>query len=269
MEAIIPDLSYIIELMKNKSGIIFTPNKSYVILTKLQPLLTKYNLANIDELLVALKQQNNLKLVTDIVETLTINETSFYRDRYPFEALDKFIIPEILKDDPAKLNLKILCAACSTGQEPYSLVMHFLEHKQQYKLNCHITAIDLASHAIEKAKSGVYNQFEVQRGLPITSLVKYFTQMEKDWIISDKVKQQVNFRQFNLMDDLSILGKFDIIFCRNVLIYFDEKRRNQVIENLQKVMAPQATLILGGTEAIPYENKLLHKITEYNGIYTN
>ena len=146
--------------------------------------------------------------------------------------------------------------------------MHFLEQKQ-YKLIPQVTAIDLSSIVLDRARSGVFNQFEVQRGLPITMLVKYFVQHEKDWLIKEDVKKHVVFKKFNLKDNLSILGGFDLIFCRNVLIYFDEDLRKQVIDNLVKTMNPKASLILGATESIGWgEHPELSKINDYNGIYS-
>ena len=268
MEAVIPDLTYIIDLMNRHSGIKFSKEKSYVILTKIYPLLKKYALKDVEELTDAVKKNVDTKLVSELVDVLTINETSFYRDRYPFEALDKYILPKMLEHDPTKKIVKILCAACSTGQEPYSLVMHFLEQKQ-YKLIPKITAIDLSSIVLDKARAGVFNQFEVQRGLPITMLVKYFTQHEKDWLIREDIKNHVVFKKFNLKDNLSILGSFDLIFCRNVLIYFDEALRKQVIDNLVKAMNPKSSLILGATESIGWgEHPELSKVKDYSGIYS-
>lgn len=268
MEIVIPDLTYIIDLMKKHSGIKFSKEKSYVILTKIYPLLKKYNLKDVEELISIVKKNIDTKLISDLVDVLTINETSFYRDRYPFEALDKYILPKMLESYPTKKNLKILCAACSTGQEPYSLVMHFLEQKQ-YKFIPQVTAIDISNIALDKARSGVFNQFEVQRGLPVTMLVKYFIQKEKDWLIKEDVKNHIVFKKFNLKDNLSILGSFDLIFCRNVLIYFDEALRKQVINSLVKIMNPKASLILGATESVGWgEHPELYKVNDYNGIYS-
>ena len=268
MEAVVPDLSPIIDLMKKHSGIKFAKEKSYVILTKIYPLLKKYNLKDAEALIEVVKKNIDSKLISELVDVLTINETSFYRDRYPFEALDKFILPKILENDPTKKMIKILCAACSTGQEPYSLIMHFLEQKQ-HKLIPQITAVDLSSIVLDRARAGVFNQFEVQRGLPITMLVKYFAQNGKDWHIKEEVKKHVVFKKFNLKDNLSVLGRFDLIFCRNVLIYFDEDLRKQVINNLIKIMNPQASLILGATESVGWgENPELSKVSDYSGIYS-
>ena len=180
----IPDLSYIIDLMKKKSGIVFSKDKSYMILSKLQLLLKKYGFNKVDNLILAIKSDKYNGLTDELVDALAINETYFYRDKYPFEVLDKEFIHKILLDEPLRKNIRILCAACSSGQEAYSLAMHFLEHK--YNLEFHITAIDLSSSIINKARKGIYNQFEVQRGLPIKLLNKYFNQIENDWIIKDE-----------------------------------------------------------------------------------
>jgi chemotaxis protein methyltransferase CheR len=266
METSLPDLSYIIDFMKKKSGIIFTEEKSYIILSKLNPLLEKHSIKDVDQLILALKTAHNDFLINEVVDSLTINETSFYRDRYPFEALHKCIIPKFKELNPNNNVIKILCAACSTGQEPYSIKMHFLEHPE-YNVTCNITAIDLSSKAIEMAKAGIYNQFEIQRGLPITLLMKYFTQIDKDWEIKDNVKENVNFKNFNLMNDLRTLGRFDLIFCRNVMIYFNEEVRHKLLLNLQSVMNQGSFLILGASEAIGLNDEDLTRMTEFNAIY--
>ena len=266
METTMPDLTCIMDLMYKKSGMVFSSEKSYIILTKLQPLIAKYNLDNMENLLFIIKNRSDVELINEIIDILTVNETSFYRDRYPFEILHSYVIPYILQNNSYKKEVKILCAACSTGQEPYSIAMHFLEHKE-YGLDFKLTAIDLSPTAINQAKSGIYNQFEIQRGLPMPLLLKYFTQTDKMWTIGDVVKQYITFHQFNLKDSLSSLGKFDIVLCRNVLIYFDEGFRKQVIDNLKQTMNQGAILMLGGTELVSWKDDELKEVTSHNGVY--
>jgi chemotaxis protein methyltransferase CheR len=265
MEAIEPDLTYIIDLMKKETGILYSQDKGYIIISKLYPLFEKYHFKVVEDLIEALRLGNNSLLVNDVIDILTVNETSFYRDRYPFEIIDQVIIPGLMEKEPLKINFKILCAACSTGQEPYSIAMHFLE--KHTNLSCEIVAIDISGTSIKKAEAGIYSQFEIQRGLPIDFLIKYFDQVEKDWIIKDEVKQLISFHQANLMDSLAMFGRFDIVFCRNLLIYFDLPQREVVVKRLKRVMNPGATLILGGTEMITWDDDELDKITERNGVY--
>ena len=260
------DLTYIIKLVKEKSGIVFTLEKSYMLLDKLKLIVAKYNLENVHNLSNILRQTNNQSIALEVVEALTINETSFYRDTYPFEALHNYVIPHLLEYRPEKKVIKILSAACSTGQEPYSIAMHFLEHKE-YNLNCSIMALDLSNQAIEKAKSGLYNSFEVQRGLSPSLLIKYFSEVDKGWLIEDKVREQVTFKAFNLMNDLSGLGLFDVVFCRNVLLYFDDNTRKKVLDNLKKVMNKDSVLILGGADSISFSEHEFKKVSKYNSVY--
>lgn len=264
MEEDLPDLSYIIDLMKKRSGVVFSKEKSYIIITKLFPLLEKYNFSKIEDLITAVKLYNNEDLVADIIDHLTTNETSFFRDRYPFDVTKK-LIPEILAKK-GKSEIKILCAACSTGQEPYSMVMNLLESKIE-NLSFKITAVDIANFVIEKAKLGIYNQFEVQRGLPITLLIKYFSQVDKNWQIKEEYKKYISFQRFNLMDNMSGLGNFDIVFCRNVMIYFDHEQRKKILSNLLKIMNDDALLIVGSTEILLEMDEYFQRVEEYSGIY--
>ncbi len=260
----LPDLSYIIDLMKKRSGVVFTKEKSYIIITKLFPLLEKYNFSKVEDLIIAVKSYNNEDLIADIIDHLTTNETSFFRDRFPFDVI-KQLVPGILAGKE-KSEIKILCAACSTGQEPYSMVMNLLESRIE-NLSFKITAIDIANFVIEKAKLGIYNQFEVQRGLPITLLVKYFNQIDKNWQIKEECKKYISFHKFNLMDSMSSLGAFDIVFCRNVLIYFDHDQRQKVLNNILKTIANKGFLVVGATELLNEMDEYFQRVEEYSGIY--
>ncbi len=266
MDKTLSDLHYIADLMKKRSGVVFTPEKFYVIITKLQPLLEKYNLATLDDLISAVKMDNNEQMVTDIVDNLTINETSFFRDRYPFEIVNNDVINDFKQKSSSDGTLNILCAACSTGQEPYSLAMSLFENNN-YKNNFKITAIDISHQAIEKAKSGIYNQFEVQRGVPITLLIKYFNQIDKAWQIKDEIKKYISFSQYNLTNDLEKFGKFDVIFLRNILIYFDSFQKRKVLTNIMNVLNPKGYLFLGSTEILnDFEDQLI-KIKDRSGVF--
>ena len=265
MEVLEPDLKYIIDLMKKETGILYSEDKGYIIISKLYPLFEKYHFKGVDDLTEALRLASNSLLVDDVIDILTVNETSFYRDRYPFEIMDQVVIPGLIEREPLKTNFKILCAACSTGQEPYSIAMHFLE--KHSNLSFDITAIDISGASIEKAEAGIYSQFEIQRGLPIDLLIKYFDQVEKDWIVKDEVKQYISFHKANILNSLTVFGRFDIVFCRNLLIYFDLPQREIVVKHLKRVMNLGATLILGGTEMITWDDDELEKVTDRNGVY--
>ncbi len=263
------DISFIINLMKERTGVIYSHEKSYVITTKLYPLVIKHKFKDAGDLINEVKRNVNKALVNEVIDSLLINETFFFRDKYPYEALERNILPDMFKNEPNKKMVRVLCAACSTGQEPYSLAMYFIGQKN-YNFNYQVVGIDISNTALEKARSGAYNKFEIQRGLTPKLIEKFFTNNEDSWIINNDVKQHVSFYQYNILQNLSALGKFDIIFCRNVLIYFDGPSRNKIINNLLAVMNPSSTLILGGTENLALiNNPLLKKITIFNGIYTN
>ena len=259
------DLNFIIELMASKTGIMISVDKEYIISSKLQLLVSKNNLTDIDELITKAKQGDN-EIITDIIDALAVNETSFYRDKYPFEILRQYILPQLHFLDPNKKEIKILCAACATGQEPYSLAMDFLEYSN-LGFTCDILAIDISSHALSIAEKGRYNRFEIQRGLPIDLLNKYFTKVEGSWEIAEEVRRLVSFEQCNLLDNLDNLGTFDIIFCRNLMIYFNADNRKLLINNLLNIMHSNAYLIMGASENIFGFEEKLHKITKHNGIY--
>ena len=261
MKEKIPDISTIIKLMYNQSGMILTQNKGLLIFTKLKPLMNRYNLTDVNKL-----PDLGSSVIDEIIDTLTINETSFYRDIYPFEIIPKYILPYFHKNNPALTKIRILCAACATGQEPYSLSIEMLEHKK-YKFDYKIIAVDLSKTAIAKAKIGTYNQFEIQRGLRPDLLSKYFTKLDKNWLINEDVKANVSFHQANLLKDLSSLGMFDIVFCRNLLIYLDAVNRKRVVDNLKRIMNHRSILIIGSMESLLWDDNDFTQITDYNGIY--
>lgn len=266
MTSLIPDLSPIIKLMFEKTGITFTADKFYIIHTKIQPLISKHGFPSIEPLLQSVINRNNISLITDIIDALTVHETSFYRDIYPFEILKNEIITEILKESKTRSEINILCAACSTGQEPYSLAINLNETTSR-NFDFKISALDISKASIEKAKIGVYNQFEVQRGLPTHILLKYFDQVDKLWSIKDLLRRNVIFHQANLMDGLAFLGKFDVIFCRNVMMYFDEAQKKIIIENLKRILKPKGFLFLGATEILPRDEKMFTHWGTRGGIY--
>src|SRR6185295_13043959 len=190
-------------------------------------------------------------IVAQVVEAMTTNETFFFRDKIPFEHFRDSIMPEMLKARAARRSIRIWCAAGSTGQEPYSLAMCLKEMGASLAgWRVDIIATDLSQEVLEKSKSGIYSQFEVQRGLPIQLLVKYFTQTGELWQINSDVRGMVQHRQLNLLQNFSHLGKFDMIFCRNVLIYFDQETKIDIFERLNQVLEADGMLLLGAAESV-------------------
>ena len=198
-----------------------------------------------------LRQTRDEKLAWIVTEALTTNETFFFRDQIPFDNMSEHVMPAFAAARPAGAKIRIWCAACSSGQEPYSLAMVFDENPQLLGGRPYeIVATDICNKVLEKAKTGLYSQFEVQRGLPVTRLVKYFQKAGDMWQISPVLKQHIRFQRFNLMESFVGLGKFDVVFCRNVLIYFDQQQKTDILNRIAGQMAGDGYLMLGASESV-------------------
>jgi chemotaxis protein methyltransferase CheR len=241
---------YLSNLVKQHSGIFITEDKSYLMESRLSPLVTKYGLQDLNELTEYYEVNKSNALREEIVEAMTTNESLFFRDNKPFERLKDTIIPRIIGKCPNKRHIRIWSAACSTGQEPYSIAMAIMEEPMLSSLTFEILATDIDNSVLDKARLGMYNQFEVQRGVPINYLLKYFTQENEDWRVKDVLKQRIRFDKFNLLDKPDFDSKFDIIFCRNVLIYFEPETKTQIILNMQYSLESYGALVLGSSENI-------------------
>jgi chemotaxis protein methyltransferase CheR len=218
------DYEYLQKILKERSGLMLSADKKYLLESRLLPLARKLGVAGIGEVVQKMKA-GSAQVIADVVEAMTTNETFFFRDKTPFDHFKDTVVPDMIKARAGKRALRIWCAAGSTGQEPYSLAMILKDMSAQLSgWRLEIIATDLSPEVLEKSRAGLYTQFEVQRGLPIQSLVKHFTQVGTMWQLNADVRALVQFRQFNLLQDFAGLGKFDIIFCRNVLIYFDQQR---------------------------------------------
>jgi len=245
-----PDYEYLRKLLKDQSGLDLSADKQYLIESRLVPLSRKAGLQGIPDLVQKMKSGSQ-SLVAQVVEAMTTNETFFFRDKVPFDHFRQAIMPEVLKARAARRSIRIWCAAGSTGQEPYSLAMCLKEMESQLAgFRVEIIATDLSQEVLEKSRAGLYSQFEVQRGLPIQLLVKYFKQTGEFWQINPDIRAMVQHRQLNLLHDFSQLGTFDIIFCRNVLIYFDQDTKINIFNRLAKAMEPDGFLVLGAAETV-------------------
>ena len=210
------DFDFVTTELKRRSGIVIGKDKLYLLESRLSPIARKEGLDSIEELIGSVRRRRDEVLMKTIVDAMTTNETFFFRDKTPFDHLEKVILPSIRANRPGQ-RVRILCAACSTGQEPYSIAM-MLDQNPNLTGGApvEIQAVDISDRVLEKARAGVYSQFEVQRGLPIRTLMTYFTQQGDVWKISDAIRSKVSFRNVNLLEPISSLGKFDVIFCRNV-----------------------------------------------------
>jgi len=199
---------------------------------------------------------------------MTTNETFFFRDKVPFDHFRDTIMPEMLKLRAARKSLRIWCAAGSTGQEPYSLAMCLKEMSAALSgWRVEILATDLSQEVLEKSRTGIYSQFEVQRGLPIQMLVKYFKQIGELWQINPDIRGMVAHRQLNLLHDFGQLGCFDVIFCRNVLIYFDQETKANIFGRLVRSMEPDGFLVLGAAETVVGLTEAFKPIGDRRGLY--
>jgi len=239
----------------------------YLIESRLLPLSRKSGLAGIGELVQKMKG-GSADITTQVVEAMTTNETFFFRDKVPFDHFRDSIMPEILQARTSRKTLRIWCAAGSTGQEPYSLAMCLKEMGAALSgWRVEILATDLSQEVLEKSRAGIYSQFEVQRGLPIQMLVKYFKQTGELWQINADIRAMVQHRQLNLLHDFSQLGVFDVIFCRNVLIYFDQDTKINIFSRLAKTTEPDGFLVLGAAETVVGLTDVFKPYPERRGLY--
>jgi chemotaxis protein methyltransferase CheR len=262
-----PEYDYLRRLLKDHSGLDLSADKQYLIESRLLPLVRKFGLSGIGELAHKLKSESTA-LLTPVVEAMTTNETFFFRDKVPFEHFRSTMVPEILQARAGRKSIRIWCAASSTGQEPYSLAMCLQEMSAALiGWRIEIVATDLSQEVLEKSRAGIYSQFEVQRGLPIQMLVKYFTQIGELWQINADLRAMVHHRQLNLLQDFSQLGTFDVIFCRNVLIYFDQETKTQIFGRLARLIEPDGFLVLGAAETVVGLTDAFRPYPDRRGLY--
>lgn len=256
------------DLLKEKSGLTLTPDKSYLLDSRLTPVARKHNFANLEAMTMALRAMPPADLIKDIVEAMTTNETSFFRDSKPFDQFRDVVIPHLLKSRGGLKKARIWCAAASTGQEPYSLAMVIKENAAKLPgWTFEIIATDIDTAVLETAKKGDYSQFEVQRGLPIQMLMKYFEQKGDRWHIKQEIKSMVQYKPFNLLTPMAALGKFDLIFCRNVLIYFDRETKAAVLNNMAALLPEDGFMFLGGAETVLGITDAFKPLENSRGIY--
>lgn len=264
----ITDFDIYKDLLKEKSGLVLTQDKSYLLDSRLNPVAKKWGYENIDAMTGALRGVPPKELIVDIVEAMTTNETSFFRDIKPFETFKTVVLPYFAANPRAGKRLRIWCAASSSGQEPYSLAMLLKEEAAKMPgWTYEIVATDISLEILEQAKQGLYTQFEVQRGLPITHLMKYFTQQGEKWQLNQDIRGMIQFKYFNLLESMASLGKFDVIFCRNVLIYFDQQTKGNVLDRMATQCADDGFLFLGGAETVIGITDNFKNIPNQRGLY--
>jgi chemotaxis protein methyltransferase CheR len=262
------DYDYLRKLLKERSGLMLSADKQYLVESRLLPIARRIGVPQLADLVVKLKAPGSEPLTVDVVEAMTTNESFFYRDKVPFDQFREVVVPSLIKARAAQRRIRIWCAAASTGQEPYSLAMILKEMAVPLAgWRTEIIATDISNEVLEKARAGLYSQFEVQRGLPIQMLMKYFTQAGETWQISPEIKAMVQYRPLNLLADFGHLGKFDVVFCRNVLIYFDQQTKIGVFERLARVTETDGYLVLGAAETVVGLTEVFKPLADRRGLY--
>ena len=243
------DYDHFAQLLKRRSGIDLGPDKGYLLQCRLRSVAGTSGHADVEALLKAIRVQPVDRVVEAAVEAMTTNETFFFRDTTPFELL-KGLLPELVKARAGQ-PIRFWCAACSTGQEPYSLAMLIDEEAARIPgLRADILGTDLALRCLEKARAGIYSQFEAQRGLTVQRMVRHFDSSPAGWTVKPQLRSQVRWRSLNLLEDFRFLGTFDVVFCRNVLIYFDRPTKGQILDRIAERMANEGRLFLGAAETV-------------------
>ncbi len=246
-----PDMEYLRGIVVHRSGNVLTNEQGYLFENRLAPVAQKMGLTNVAALVAELRRSNSTALQELVSEAMTINETSFFRDVHPFEALRTQIVPAVMQARQATKQLSIWCAASSCGQEPYSLAILLQEHFPQLaNWNVRIVATDLSDEMLAKARAGKYSHFEVNRGLTAKLLMNHFTRQGTEWIVNEEVRRLIEFRKLNLTQPWPYMAACDIVFIRNVLIYFDQPTKQSILERVLKVLCPDGFLFVGASETL-------------------
>jgi chemotaxis protein methyltransferase CheR len=222
----------IADMLKKRAGLVFGPEKRYLVECRLSSVLRRHGFADLDALATSLRNGDE-NLSREVIEAMTTHETSFFRDVKPFETFRHVVLPQMLQRRAASRTLRILCCAASTGQEPYSLAIILSEEQNRLRgWRWEILALDISRPVLDKAREGLYTQFEVQRGLPPLYLLKYFSKSDQHWQANPELRSKVSFTYHNLLHSLANHGQFDVVFCRNVLIYFDTETKTRTLQNI-------------------------------------
>lgn len=248
------EFNYVRNMLREQAAIIIEPGKEYLVENRLTPLAQRMGLPGVNHLIARLRAEPVNGVHHKAVEALTIGETLFFRDLHPFEALRKQLVPELMQKRQAVRTLRIWCGACSTGQEPYSVALTLREYFPQLKdWQVRILATDINTESLERARSGIYTQLEVNRGMPAMLLVKHFKKLpDQNWQISPELRAMVDFQELNLARPLPPSPLFDLIFLRNVLIYFDTATKRSILNGVRARLAPDGYFFLGSSETTLY-----------------
>jgi chemotaxis protein methyltransferase CheR len=262
------DFDYLRKLLRERSGLVLATEKQYLAESRLLPVARRHGLGSLAELVDKLKAGAAAQFAVDVVEAMTTNETFFFRDKIPFEHFRDTVMPALIAARAREKRIRIWCTAAATGQEPYSLAMMLIEMADKLAdFRVDILATDISAEVLERAKAGIYSQFEVQRGLPIQLLVKFFGKVGESWQVAPEIRAMVQFRPLNLLNDFTPFGTFDLVFCRNVLIYFDQDTKIGVLNRLARQMLDDGYLVLGAAETVIGLTDAFKPMPDRRGLY--
>jgi len=255
-------------LLLRGSGLVIGPEKQYLLETRLGGIMRQIGAADLDQLAERLQAPGSGDAERQVIEAMTTNESFFFRDEKPFIHFRTTALPRLHATRPPGARVRIWSAASSSGQEAYSLAMIIAEMRASLgSREVEIVGTDLSREQVHRAQEGLYSQFEVQRGLPMQHLVKYFRKDGTNWRLNDTIRSMVNFREWNLLADPRPLGSFDVVFCRNVLIYFDRPTKTRVLDGIARQMAPDGLLYLGGAETVLGLSDWFDIVADNRGVY--
>jgi len=255
------------DFLFQQSGYVLTEDKKYLLDTKLEPVINRHSISNVTELANRLNSLPTTVLKQDVIDAMTINETFFFRDKSPFEVMEKLVREEFIRKQE-RTNLNFWSAACSSGQEAYSMVMTMEKViREARRVDYKIMGSDISSEIVARARAGIYNDFEVKRGLTEQQIASYFDRQPNGWQIKDSLKRHVEFKTGNLVRDFYTGGPYDLIFLRNVLIYFDTETKTRVLEKMHRIIARDGYLVLGAPETVMGLGNYFSPAPEYKGFY--
>lgn len=263
------EFNFVRELVRSQSAIVLEPGKEYLVESRLTSVARGEGFASVDQFIAQLRTRPNQQLQRRVIEAMTTNETSFFRDGHPFEALRHHVVPELLKRRATERTLTIWCGASSSGQEPYTILMLLKELGVPAPgWTVRLLCTDISEEMLERTRAGRYSQLEVNRGLPAPMLVKYFQKQGADWVVREELRRMIDARQLNLAEPWSWVPACDIVFLRNVLIYFDVPTKRDILGRIRRVLRPDGYLFLGGAETTlnlddAYERLTLDKAVAY------
>lgn len=243
------DFEWVCKLVRDRAGVVLSTDKAYLVESRLAPLIKDVGVSSISQLIAQLRPQPFNDIHRRIIEAMVTTETSFFRDNCPFDILKQYILPELIQQRKTRRVLNIWSAACSSGQEPYSIAILLDEHfPELFAWNVQLIASDISHQILDRARQGCYNQQEISRGLPPSLREKYFQHSSNKWQIDAQIRQRVDFTHVNLAENWPSMPQMDIIFLRNVLIYFDVRTKQTILTKARQLLQPDGYLFLGGGE---------------------